>query len=983
MTAVIKPGEAAIGLTVTSAASVLALLQEPSAQLRTFALTQLNAIVDEFWAEISGAIAIIEELYEDEAYESRQLASLVASKVYYHLGEYDDALSFALGAGPLFDVTQKTQYINTLISKCIDEYVVLSVKEATIDPRLADIVERMFQNCYGEGEYKQAVGIALEARVMARVEETIMRSGDVPGMLTYVYGVLNSVLLNRKFRLQVLQLLVRLYSEAGGTAIGGVDYLAICQCLLLLDDAKAVSEILLTLVQGDDNDTLMAYQVAFDLSDNETQHFLTKVASALPESGEASEPTRVKTEGDDSKTDPLDAMFEEKEMKNLSARLKKLRRILSGEMTVHLTLEFLYRNNKTDMLLLKQLKNAVEPRNSITHNATVFANALMHAGTTCDTFLRENIDWLKRSTNWAKFSATGCVGVIHKGHLSKGLAVLKDYLPGSGSSGGSPYLEGGALYALGIINANHGESVRPYLLEQLNNADGPSTEVLQHGACLGLGLASMASGDDTIFETIKSVMYGVNAVSGEAAGYGMGLVMLGTGSSKVEEIFTFAQECQHEKIVRGAAMGMALIMYGREEEAETLIEQLARDKEAILRYGAMYTVGMAYAGTGNNPAIRRLLHVAVSDVSDDVRRAAVMNLGFVLSNVPEKVPRIVSLLASSYNPHVRYGAVMAVGFACAGTGLKVAIEMLQPMTKDAVDYVRQGAFIALAMVLIQRSGAQEPAADELRATLEKIILDKHEDTMTKFGCIIAEGIINAGGRNVTIALHAPSGHKRMAAIVGMALFSQYWYWYPLVPMISLAFSPTAVIGLNKDLNMPTASFKSNARPELFAYPPMKEEKKKDAGPAAPTAVLSITDKAKKRALKRTNSTGGMDVEDKKDTTDDKKEDEKESENDKEFEEEKKEEEKKEEEKKPKDHEILYNPARVTIAQREHISFDQQSRYRPVRPGRITGSGIILLTDASPNEEQVIVQVSIPGVAADEPEGDEPEPPSPFEYAEYM
>ena len=41
------------------------------------------------------------------------------------------------------------------------------------------------------------------------------------------------------------------------------------------------------------------------------------------------------------------------------------------------------------------------------------------------------------------------------------------------------------------------------------------------------------AGDDTIFETIKSVMYGVNAVSGEAAGYGMGLVMLGTGSSKV------------------------------------------------------------------------------------------------------------------------------------------------------------------------------------------------------------------------------------------------------------------------------------------------------------------------------------------------------------------------------------------------------------------------------------------------------------------
>ena len=72
-------------------------------------------------------------------------------------------------------------------------------------------------------------------------------------------------------------------------------------------------------------------------------------------------------------------------------------------------------------------------------------------------------------------------------------------------------------------------------------------------------------------------------------------------------------------------------MFGREEEADTLIEQLIIDKDPILRYGAMYTIGLAYVGTANNAAIRRLLHVAVSDVSDDVRRAAVTALGFLLS----------------------------------------------------------------------------------------------------------------------------------------------------------------------------------------------------------------------------------------------------------------------------------------------------------------------------------------------------------------
>lgn len=81
---------------------------------------------------------------------------------------------------------------------------------------------------------------------------------------------------------------------------------------------------------------------------------------------------------------------------------------------------------------------------------------------------------------------------------------------------------------------------------------------------------------------------------------------------------------------------------------------------------------MAYAGTGNNKAIRKLLHVAVSDVNDDVRRAAVTGLGFILFRNPTQVPRIVQLLSESYNPNVRYGAALALGISCAGTGLEVS-----------------------------------------------------------------------------------------------------------------------------------------------------------------------------------------------------------------------------------------------------------------------------------------------------------------------
>jgi hypothetical protein len=69
-------------------------------------------------------------------------------------------------------------------------------------------------------------------------------------------------------------------------------------------------------------------------------------------------------------------------------------------------------------------------------------------------------------------------------------------------------------------------------------------------------------------------------------------------------------------------MGLALMVYGREEGADALIEQMSREQDPILRYGAMFALGLAYRGTDNNAAIQKLLHFAVTDVSDDVRRCA-------------------------------------------------------------------------------------------------------------------------------------------------------------------------------------------------------------------------------------------------------------------------------------------------------------------------------------------------------------------------
>lgn len=369
------------------------------------------------------------------------------------------------------------------------------------------------------------------------------------------------------------------------------------------------------------------------------------------------------------------------------------------------------------------------------------------------------------------------------------------------------------------------------------------------------------------------------------------------------------------------------------------------EQDPILRYGGMYVLGLAYRGTANNAAIQKLLGFAVSDVSDDVRRAAVLCLGFVLMGAPEQCPRIVALLAESFNPHVRYGAAMAVGLACAGSGLKDAVALLEPLLADPTDFVRQvggygapahawaqpmhaaisappaahplqhptsmlpgqlrlllactlttphltlivfisshltsshliscarvcthagrcvqGALISLALVLV---GQPEARVAPLRKRIDKFVGEKHEEVragegagaggglcahclwrrcverqghacythkrngrptaghiyapwrkpcyvsgevlrrtspcvpaaarmlecmlgrcawplvhawprmqvMCKMGAIMAAGILDAGGRNVVVALRSRSGYFRRTSVLGLALFTQYW-----------------------------------------------------------------------------------------------------------------------------------------------------------------------------------------------------------------
>lgn len=268
----------------------------------------------------------------------------------------------------------------------------------------------------------------------------------------------------------------------------------------------------------------MAFQIAFDLYESATQQFLARITESLrlaapiaslisakkpiaatsAPAPAAVEPEKMET--DSPAASPPDSGLVKCELKkeDLSEedkkrqeRMENLAKILTGDTSIELDLQFLIRNNKTDLLVLKNTKEAV--RNSVCHNATVIANGLMHCGTTSDQFLRDNLDWLARAVNWAKFSATASLGVIHKRHEKEALHLMASYLP-KDNGPGSGYTEGGGLYALGLIHANHGGAIVDYLLNQLK---GATNEAVKHGGCLGLGLAAMGSHRNDVYEQVR------------------------------------------------------------------------------------------------------------------------------------------------------------------------------------------------------------------------------------------------------------------------------------------------------------------------------------------------------------------------------------------------------------------------------------------------------------------------------------------------
>ncbi|EPB76999.1 Proteasome/cyclosome repeat protein [Ancylostoma ceylanicum] len=485
-------------------------------------------------------------------------------EVAFCLEDYENALNFALAADTHFKLTPRPksktvgekddEYVNKIIEIAIDAYKHAKNSDSRVDARLEALINRIFQRNLDKNELLYVIGLALDTRRIDMVEKAIVKSTESHVLLLETIQKVTNAKMDVQLRSQLLDVLVRLFTNNKHA-----DFVAICQ-----------------------NGDLIAYQIAFDLYENASQQFNTQVLNTYASLHEPSPSAAPKVEKPATPTG--EATPEKKEetppKPEVSTPMTRLKAILRGEETVKQHMQFLIKNNHTDMLILKEMKDCV--RTATAHNATLMANGLMHLGTTCDDFLRfvpgefpfnivslvdvnhwkyncsDNLDWISKATNWNKFNAVATLGLIHKGHESAAMKLLEPYLP-KAEADQFGFKEGGSLYAL-----------------------------------------------------------------------------------------------------------------GRQDEAESCIAQLVDVKSnAMLRSTGVAMLSMAYVGSGRASVVSRLLEKVATDPNNDVKRFSVMGIGFLLSNNPAICKDYVGMLVEHFNSHVRYGAAMALGIACAGTGYKM------------------------------------------------------------------------------------------------------------------------------------------------------------------------------------------------------------------------------------------------------------------------------------------------------------------------
>lgn len=356
--------------------TVQLLLEDLASKVKDLGDQTLNGITSEFWHEFSCTVQTVGFSHDNKSLARRCIAALFASKVFSQVGSPTDSLLYALCASDFFDVRLFDAYTEKIVHKFIDHYTKYRAEtqayadpSTTVDVHSENLINCIFQKCTDANNYKLVLDVALKIRRMDLFYRYIKSLNNMYEVLLHTMQEIMCTCESYSFRTTVLHNLASIYQNQVE-----IDHVNMSKCFIFLDDPKSVIQLFRNLIENNNQKNCsIAYQIALDLYELATQRFLSNVLDSL-------------------KPKNLNAVNEcsvEKSFGSNDQYIKKinnLRKIISGEMSTEKNLQFLTRNNHTNVFILKNTKEVIH--SSICHTAIMIANAFTNSGTTSDQFLR-------------------------------------------------------------------------------------------------------------------------------------------------------------------------------------------------------------------------------------------------------------------------------------------------------------------------------------------------------------------------------------------------------------------------------------------------------------------------------------------------------------------------------------------------------------------------------------------------------------------
>lgn len=759
------------------------------------------------WIYFIDHVGLIEQKFRN--YDTlKPLAAFVLSQVYFYANRLEEAIYWTLRAGDLFNVEQRGLYTDNMIVLVINRYIELKNSKLELDSDRQEqliacerIVEKILDSSYSlsvEADKKLLLGLAIETNKSNFIMRFIKKLSDNDLSSFFRSGYDSIVLKDNKDEL--IQIFANEF-EARNTK----DLASLSKCYFSLNQYKKQADLLAGLFNNGNKE--LCYQLALDIQDSGDLIYISNVSKLLVE-----QIGQVESE--------------------------HLMSVLSGELKDRINRLFLSQNNNADHLFLKKMLSRWKAKYSLSTSAITFLLCSALYGTNDISLLKDYKDKFAAAKNWSLFTLTGALGLVFPAKYQATAVELQ-------INQNSQFYKGGLYFADGL--SNFGRYLTAERRDELYAKLQVTDEAVVHGAILNVGLRMALANDQETIERLETHLFGDSATKGEAAGYALGLLKATNfDTGKIEELINASRNNQHDRIARSMMNALGLMALGNKSKADSYFDRLILEQDYILRVGAVQMLSMAYFGTGDNTIISKLLRVAATDLSDDVRRAAVLGLGFVMIRKRQKALTIFNMLSTSYNAFVRHAVALSLGIIGAHTFDKKIIKTCRRLLEDKTDHVRQAASVALGLVLQLGNENLESSFLEIRKLMLEKVEKKQESEVAKIGYHFGLGLMASGGGNCVLNLYSEAGTLKIQSAIGVFLFSQYWYWFPLANFIGLAFEPTYLVGVTKGLKIPmNFTFTSRAPKKIFDYYKTAEEieeKKTDKGPV----VLSSTKRAQAR-----------------------------------------------------------------------------------------------------------------------------------------